>query len=76
MTIKKSEYQSLYLAVLRLQPCFLDAAASILGGCGHLGSLRMSGEYLGYVWSLIEAKADIMEAAAVFEVVLEVITAL
>jgi hypothetical protein len=61
---------------MRLRTCFLDAAASIFGGCGHLRRLRMSGEYLGYVWSLIEAKADNMEAAAVYEVVLEAATAL
>jgi hypothetical protein len=48
----------------------LEAAASIFGGCGNL---NMSGEYLGYVWShvwsLIEAKVAIIEAAAVYEVV-------
>jgi hypothetical protein len=40
---------------------------------------RLSGKYLGYVWNLIEAKAaraDIMEAAAVYEVVLEAAAAL
>jgi hypothetical protein len=57
----------------------VEAAASLFGVCGHVRRLRMSGGYLGYVWSLIEAKAAhaaIMEAAAVYEVVLEATSAL
>jgi cation transport ATPase len=61
----------------------LEAAASLFRGCrgfgGHVRRLMMSGEYLGYVWSLIEAKAahaDIMEATSVYEVVLGAAAAL
>jgi hypothetical protein len=57
MTIKKSKRQSLYLAIWRLRPRFLEAAASLLESADTLGPFMMSGKYLGYVWNLIEAKA-------------------